>query len=172
MRWKRNLIVGAMIMGVLTTAAGCAVQQAGHVDLVATTGCTSVQVEQSVQDRMTTLRVKAAGCDAAGRAQAARDVVAARVAGAVWESLRKAVDVVEVRVTGPYIQRAKPAVHLGSDLAQRFEVGAALSVTSRPIGAGDLVWFLLPTAYVAAAVAMTMVVRRLHRAGIVLILFK
>jgi len=125
-----------------------------------------MSIEQSARGGTTTIRVKATGCDASGNVT--REAAADRVAGAVWQSLRRPVDVVEVDLPGIASPDAGPVVVQGSNLAERFEVGTVAS----EVPASDAVWLLLPAAYISVAVAVLMAVRRMNRAGLIVVLFR
>lgn len=150
----------------LSAAVGCSITPTAHVDLEAATGCSSVRIEESVRGETTTIHVQATDCDAAGNViyEAAAD----RVAGAVWQSLRRPVDIVEIRLPAIGSPSTESVEIQGSNLAARFEVGA----TAPKAQAHDAVWFLLPAAYVAAAVVMVLLARRMNQAGLIIVLFK
>ncbi|MCY7287142.1 MAG: hypothetical protein LH624_02555 [Cryobacterium sp.] len=166
MHRTNKLVRGALLLIVLSAAAGCSITPTAHVNLETATGCGSVGIEQSVRGGTTTIRAQAAGCDASGGVT--RETAAERVAVAVWQSLRRPVDVVEVDLSGIASPNAGPVVIQGSNLAERFEVGTVAS----EVPASDAVWLLLPAAYISVAVAMLMAVRRMNRASLIVVLIR
>lgn len=125
-----------------------------RTELALRSGCSGLTDEAAMQGEQTVMTVRAAGCmDPAGRARSAGESVDV-AARAVWSSLRSPVHAVTVIVVQP--ADAPVSVTMSRNaLEQRFGPGPAgvvLPVVER--GPGDVIWILLPVAFLVAGVVM------------------
>lgn len=155
----------ALLLSVLAAAvSGCTIRTSEPVDLTTVLGCTYVRSILDHRDGAV-LRVRVADCSPSTPDPE-------QIAAATWRFLGDPVDLVEITVPNPSTITTMVRFD-GADLAQRYELGS-LPRTPRTVSAmlSDLLWLLLPAAYFAVAVMWMIAVRRMRRAGIVLIVFR
>lgn len=153
----------------LLFASGCSADSGPTLaDLADATGCAYVSPAWADQADVRVLRVAVRDCE---ERVTDRDD-AERVAAAAWWYLRRPVDRVDV-TSYPTITEPMTVTFRGDDLAERYLVNSLPRRPGQPAdGNNSPLWLLLPISYVATGVAWLIAVRRLRRAGIVLVVIR
>lgn len=154
--------------------AGCSSAASSSGDLHTRAGCAVVTASPTMAGSQVVMDVSATGChDPNGRPLLTNDTVD-RIAQAVWHSLRLPVDAVHIRVLQSGEAHDDMTTIMTSDgLEARFgpgPSGVVWPVLQR--GTGDSIWFLLPAAYVVAALGIVCLARAMVRAGVVVLFFR
>ncbi len=119
------------------------------------------------------LDVHAVNCRGPNRMPLTQDLAVGVVAHAAWQSLQLPVDAVHVTVAASGAPPDEsPSILTSDELADRFGPGPSGVVWPVSERSDERIWVLLPLAYFAAGVAMLLVVRRLQRAGVVVVLLR
>lgn len=161
-----------LILAVLVTV-GCSSVPTSSGDLDRRTGCSLVVAERTAAGEQVVVDVRAADCRDANGMLLARDLAVDRVAQAVWQSLELPVDAVTVTVSEAGASPEDvPATITGDELAERFGAGPSGAVWPVLDKSDESIWVVLPVAYLAAGLAMALLVRRLRRAGVVVVLLR
>lgn len=153
--------------------AGCSTRPASSGDLDLRTGCSSVVAERINLGAQVVTDVHAVDCRDPNRRPLAHNLAVDRVAQAVWKWLELPVDAVHVTisVTGTSPDDS-PSVLTADELAARFGPGPSGVVWPVPERSNETIWVLLPVAYLATGLVMLLMVRRLRRAGVVVVLLR
>lgn len=161
--------MAAAILLALVSMSGCSADSGPTLDdLADATGCAFVSPTWEDDADIRTYRIAVRDCD---EKVTDRDS-AEQVAAAAWRYLRRPVDRVDV-TSYPTITEPMTASFSGDDLAGRYAVNSLPRAAGQPPDGNDSpLWLLLPLSYVAVAVTMLIAVRRLRRAGIVMMVFR
>ena len=151
-------------LAALALISGCTAPS--YSDLDRRTGCDVIAAEHITSETPVVLEVHA-NCPAPNAASSGR---ADSVAQQVWQSIERPVDVLEVFVPA----WATPPVEYGrSELSERFGPGPSGVVWPvRDGNPGETIWWLLPSAYLAAALTTAVIVLRVRRRGLLIILVR
>lgn len=162
-------VAAVALLLALTFVSGCSADTGTTLnDLVDTTGCAYVRPAWDVEGDVRVLRVAVRDCDE----QVTDRDDAERVAAAAWRYLRRPIDRVDV-TSYPTITEPMTVRFRGDDLAERYLVNSLPRRPGQPAdGNNSPLWLLLPISYVATGVAWLIAVRRLRRAGIVLVVIR
>jgi len=162
-------VAAVALLLALTFVSGCSADTGPTLnDLVDATGCAYVSPAWCDEEDSRVLRVAVRDCD---EKVTDRDD-AERVAAAAWRYLRRPVSRVDV-TSYPTITEPMTVTFRGDDLAERYLLNSLSRAPGQPAdGNNSPLWLLLPFGYVAAGVASLIAVRRLHRAGIVLVVIR
>jgi hypothetical protein len=138
-------------------------------DLARMTGCSWIQTEQLIVRGQVVVDVRASGCAAeAANASFVRQTED-HVAAVTWQTLRRPVDEVRVRVDDGLGAETVPVVYEAAALAERHDRGSA----PRPAPPlASVLWLLIPVAFVAVFAGMVVIVAGLRRAGVFLLLVR
>lgn len=138
-------------------------------DLARRVGCSSVTVQRINVGADVLVVVHADGCRIPqGRAPTSVEV-AQRLASTVWRSLELPVDAIRVEQSGVV---PGTTVLTATELAQRFGPGPSGIVRPASDRRDDRIWLLLPIGHLVAGLTMVLAVRRMRRAGVVVLLFR
>ena len=164
----RFRLTSVALLTALLLASGCSADGPTHDDLADAAGCAYVRTASDVEKDVRVLRVAVRDCDD----KVGNRDDAERVAAAAWRYLRRPVDRVDV-TSYPTITEPVTVNFRGDDLAERYPVNSLPRAPGQPADGGNsLLWLLLPFSYIATAVLMLIAVRRLRRAGIVLVVIR
>lgn len=153
----------------LMHTSGCSAASGPTLDdLAGATGCAYVSPSWDYEADVRIFRIAVRDCD---EKVTDRDD-AEQVAATAWRYLGRPVDRVDV-TSYPTITEPVTVSFSGDDLAGRYLVNSLPRAAGQPPDGNDsLLWLLLPFSYVAVAVAMLIAVRRLRRAGVVMMVFR
>lgn len=167
----RSICAAALLMS-LALVASCSYGAQSSRDLEVRSGCAVISAHRTMFGADVVMHVSATGC---------RDIASAgddaleRVVEAVWRSLRLPVDAMEIRLFPPAGTTIGPAraVIARDELEARFGSGpSGVAWPPRDDDAGDLLWLLLPVAFVIAGLGVVWLARRIVRAGVVVVFLR
>jgi hypothetical protein len=171
----RTTLVLSLPIIIALIFAGCSSDSSSSSgDLGTQAGCAHVMATPKMVGSQVVMDVRAAGCRGADGSPLLRDDAVERLAGVVWHSLRLPVDAVHIRVPQSSEPQNDMATIMSSDVLEaRFGPGPSGVVW--PLverGTDDSIWFLLPAAYVVAALGIACLARAMVRAGVVVLFFR
>lgn len=174
-RYMPTLLVRLLVVLGLSVlcGVGCSSIPRSSGDLDRRSGCSLVVAERTQDRAQVVMDMHASGCRDQNGQLLERAQAVDRVAHAVWQSLELPVDAVRVSVSAPgALPEGTPTTIARDDLTERFgrgPSGVVWPVRDRP---DETIWVVLPLAYLAAGVAMLLLVRGLRRAGVVVVLLR
>lgn len=167
--------IAASALLLLLTICSCDLAVSGDVGV--RDGCTGVLMERRMSGPLVVLKVSAQAChDVDGKLLSDGEAVD-RLGHATWASLRLPVDAIQVRVYRAFdVDAAVPPASLQLPAASlKRRLGPGPMGVARPVSRcpdAQLLWFLLPIAYLAAGVAAVGIVRRAQRSGLMVFLLR
>ncbi|GAA1194968.1 hypothetical protein [Pseudonocardia alaniniphila] len=167
--------IAANALLILLTICSCDLAKSGDVGM--RDRCTGVLMERRMSGPLVVLEASAQACyDVDGKLLSYRDAVD-RLGQVAWSSMRLPVDAIHVRVYRAFdADIAVPPASLqlsAASLKCRFgpgPMGITRPVLRRPDT--QLLWFLLPIAYLAVAVTAVGIARRAQRSGLTVVLLR
>lgn len=135
-------------------------------------GCVDTVADRLNVDAPVVTLVRARGCRDVSGSQLLMEQAVDRVSETVWTSVRQPLDAQHLHVAGSDDGATAPVVVPRAESDGRFGTDLGPGVRSEPRRGGQEIWLLLPFAWLVAAVVVFRLVRRLARAGIVVIFLR